>query len=77
MRTRGCLGNGVLDRLVKKTIDLPFLPARGYAVDIEAHVQNIDVAAEAQRDLQRPIENGPILVSSIDAGEDVLDACMP
>ena len=49
---------------------------RGYAMDIEAHVENIDMAAKAQRDLQCPIQHGSILVSSIDAGENMLDACM-
>jgi hypothetical protein len=73
---RGCLGNRVLDWLGKETIDQILMPfVRGYAMDIEAHMENIDMAAKAQRDLQCQIQDGSILVSSIDADEDVLDAC--
>jgi hypothetical protein len=52
---------------------MPFV--RGYAMDIEAYMENIDMAPKAQRDLQCQIQDGSILVSSIDADEDVLDAC--
>jgi hypothetical protein len=45
-------------------------------VHVETHMQHIDMAAEAQRDLQCLIENGLISFAPIDAGKDMLDAAM-
>lgn len=45
-------------------------------MNVEAHVQDIDVAAGAQRDLQRLIQDRTIFVGSIDAGENMLDTCI-
>jgi hypothetical protein len=46
-----------LDQFVEKTIDLTLVPVRGSAVNVEAYVQDIDVAVEAQRNLQRLIQD--------------------
>ena len=54
---RSRLRNDMLDRLVEKTIDLTLVPVRGGAVNVEAYVQHIDMAVEAQRNLQRLIQD--------------------
>jgi len=76
VRARSCFRDDVLDRLVEQTVDPAFLAVDSRAVNVEAHVQDIDVAAEAQRNPQRLIQDAPIIVGSIDAHEDVLDARM-
>jgi len=42
-------------------------------MDIELHMQHIDVARKPQGDLQRLIQYVSILLGPIDAREDVLD----
>jgi hypothetical protein len=76
VRARSRFRDNVLDWLVEQTVDPAFLALDSCAVNVEAHVQDINVAAEAQRNPQRLIQDGPIIVGSIDTYEDVLDARM-
>ena len=73
-RTRGALGNELLDRLVEQTIDLPLLALHAGPVNVEADMQNIDMAAEAQRDRHRLVEDRPIRIGSINADQEMRDA---
>jgi hypothetical protein len=69
----GCCGDDVFDGPAKETVDPPLL-SRDHGRGIEAHVQDVDVAGKAQRNLQCVVEDGPVVVRSIDAGEHMLDA---
>jgi hypothetical protein len=74
-RARRRVRDGVLDRNVEETIAVSLASrAHGDAVDIEAHVQDVDVAPEAQRNRQCMIQDGPIRLGSVHAGDDLLDA---
>jgi hypothetical protein len=74
LRACGALGNELLNRLVEQTIDLPLLTLDARPVNVKANVQDIDMAAEAQRDRHRLVEDRSIRIGSIDADQEMLDA---
>jgi hypothetical protein len=66
----------MFDRHIKKTIGVVPVPfAHRYTANVEAHVHDVDVAYQAQRNRQRMVQDGPIPVRPVDIGEDLLDAC--
>ncbi len=74
---RGGFRDDSLNGSAKEMVDLPLVCRAHGAMDIKAYVEDIDVADKAQRDLQGVVQDGPIFVGSVDAGEDSLDTYMP